>query len=174
MQFPLILKCGLSKFMYHELTENDVSLLPHFIGAVYTEDKLEYTFFPVKKTTVNLSVKAPHNAHICLAQEASSEATPMIEIFIGGWENGKSAIRLNREKPDKTEAITPFICSADEDKNFVLSWTNDGEVSLAMDGASEPFLYWKNEEPFPINQLGVRTAYGATGNWKFGGFLMYF
>lgn len=139
-----------------------------FIGAVYTEDKLEYKFFPINKFTVNLAVKAAHNAHICLAPEASSEASPVIEIFIGGWENSKSAIRLNREKPDKAEAETPSVCSADEEKKFVLTWTNDGEVSISMAGASEPFLYWKNVEPFPINALGVRTAWGATGTWNIG------
>lgn len=135
---------------------------------MHTEDKLEYTFFPINKFTVNLTVKAGHNAHICLAPEASSEVNPMIEIFIGGWENSKSAIRFNREKPDKAEAETPSICNADEDKNFVLTWNNEGEVSISMAGASEPFLHWKNEEPFPISFLGVRTAWGATGTWNIG------
>lgn len=149
-------------------TYDNVFFFFFFTGVVRTEDNLEYTFFPITKFTVNLSVKAGHNAHICLASEASSEAGSMIEIFIGGWENTKSAIRLNREKPDKAEAITTLIMEANAEKNFVLNWNNEGEVSISMAGATEPFLFWKNDAPFPINALGVRTCWGATGSWNIG------
>ncbi len=50
----------------------------------------------------NTLLIASNDAHVILSTKAEASA-PFIEIFLGGWENSKSAIRLNNEKPNKCE-----------------------------------------------------------------------
>jgi hypothetical protein len=137
-------------------------------GYLHTEDNLEYSFFPVKNFRQVLSVKAPNDAHIALTPSASDTA-PIIEIFLGGWGNKKSAIRLNKEKPDKAEAETPDVVNGETESTFVLEWNNAGKLTVSLLGATEPFLSWTNDAPFAITHLGLRTAWGATGDWKIDG-----
>jgi len=53
----------------------------------------------------------------------------------------------------------------------VVEWTADaGQVRVFVEGDEEPFLSWKNEEtPFEVRNFGVRTAWGASGDWKIDG-----
>lgn len=68
--------------------------------TVYTHENLEYLYRPVPRYALDIQVRANHNAHIALTC-APRDTQPMIEIFLGGWENSASAIRYNKEKPDK-------------------------------------------------------------------------
>lgn len=63
--------------------------------TINTEDCLTYNFEPIYGDTFNFSVACSNDAHLALTSGAE-ETTPMYEIFIGGWENQNSAIRLNK------------------------------------------------------------------------------
>jgi len=130
---------------------------------------LEYTFFPLKEFCVNVGIQAGHDGHIALSSSDSQDASPIIEIFLGGWENQKSAIRVNREKPDKVQADTANILSEGKETKFSIKWNTDGDVNVYEVGGSEPFLSWKNDAPFAITHFGLKTSWGASGDWKIDG-----
>lgn len=47
-----------------------------------------------------------------------NETHPIVEVFIGGWQNSKSVIRYNQNKPEVAEADTPQILSGNEFRGF--------------------------------------------------------
>lgn len=72
-------------------------------------------------------MRAANDAHLILSG-SPNETHPVIEIFIGGWQNSKSVIRYNQSKPEVAEAHTPGILNANELRGFWVRYT-DG-VSL--------------------------------------------
>lgn len=128
-----------------------------------TEDKLEYQFNSITGGSIHFTVKAANDAHVALSEGPSIENN-VYEIFIGGWGNAKSAIRRNREKPDKAIVETPNILSADESKGFWIRW-NGGNIAVGRAGEADPFLSWEDPEPFPVTHYGICTGWGATGQW---------
>ncbi|KAG8240222.1 hypothetical protein J437_LFUL004682 [Ladona fulva] len=130
---------------------------------VQTEDRLEYTFFPLNHGSLRFRVKAANDAHLALTT-GPTESEPMYEIFLGGWGNTKSALRRDRQKPDKAEAETPNVVTADEEREFWIRWT-DGNIQVGHGGQATPFLEYSDPDPFPIGHYGVRTGWGATGEW---------
>ncbi|XP_034248555.1 uncharacterized protein LOC117649696 [Thrips palmi] len=130
---------------------------------VQTEDKLEYTFFPVNSNSLFFKVKCANDAHIALTT-GPGESEPMYEIFIGGWGNQKTAIRRNREKPDKSLADTPNVVTGDELRGFWVRWGN-GSVAVGREGEQDPIVAWDDPEPFRITHYGICTGWGATGQW---------
>lgn len=85
---------------------------------------MEYNFHPVRSGIVNFKVRSPKDAHIALTS-GPVESDPIVEVFIGGWDNTKSVIRKNRTKPEKAESPTDGILSAGEYRGFWIRW-NDG------------------------------------------------
>jgi len=89
----------------------------------------------------------------------------MIEVFIGGWRNQKSAIRHNQSQPDKAVEATSGIVSELEYRRFWIRF-NTHSVSVGNEGESEPFLNWDNiEDPFEVTHVGFATGWGSTGSW---------
>ncbi|XP_011701794.1 PREDICTED: uncharacterized protein LOC105458296 isoform X2 [Wasmannia auropunctata] len=131
--------------------------------SLNTEDKLEYHFYPVTAGQIQFRIKAPNDAHIALTT-GPQEGDPMYEVFIGGWNNGKSVVRKNRTKPEVAETETPGILSADEYRGFWIRWDN-GVLTVGKEGESAPFLSYADPEPFGIGYFGVCTGWGATGEW---------
>jgi hypothetical protein len=128
-----------------------------------TVDKLEYHWFPSGTHGVVFRVKAGHDAHLALAP-TDSERDPMLEVFIGGWNNTKSVIRKNRTKPDVFEANTPDILNGNEFRGFWIRW--DGNViAVGKEGEGAPFMTYESSDNFPINFVGICTGWGATGSW---------
>jgi Farnesoic acid 0-methyl transferase len=69
-----------------------------------TADSKDYYFNEVPANsicTLRFRVKTAHDAHICLVSTAAQEAQPILEIFLGGWDNKMSGIRRDRESTDK-------------------------------------------------------------------------
>ncbi|XP_050295291.1 uncharacterized protein LOC126735359 isoform X2 [Anthonomus grandis grandis] len=130
---------------------------------LFTEDKLEYCFFPNSSGFVQFRVKAPHDAHVALSTQAA-EVDPMYEIFLGGWGNTKSIIRKNRTKPDVAEIPTPNILSDGEFRGFWIRWEN-GVITVGRENDAVPFLSFNDSEQIPIEYVGICTGWGATGNW---------
>ncbi|XP_055542604.1 C3 and PZP-like alpha-2-macroglobulin domain-containing protein 8 [Wyeomyia smithii] len=124
---------------------------------------LKYTFYPATSGVVNFKTRASNDAHLA-STSGPAESNPMLEVFIGGWKNTKSAIRKNRAKPDVSEAYIPGILSVGQYRGFWIKWIDD-VITVGMEGARVAFLSYKNSDPFPINFVGVCTGYGASGSW---------
>ncbi|KAK4002256.1 C3 and PZP alpha-2-macroglobulin domain-containing protein 8 [Daphnia magna] len=138
---------------------------------IFTDDDKEYVIRPIKgkgqgRDTLTFDVKCKNDAHIALL---SSEeiTTPMVEIFIGGWANQKSAIRLNQSRPDKAEEPTPDIVCCEEYRRFWVRFRNN-LIQVGREGDEEPFLSWENtEEPFKVTHFAFSTGWGSAGAWIF-------
>lgn len=127
-----------------------------------TEDCLTYNFEPIYGDTFAWSVACNNDAHLALTS-GPHETTPMYEIFIGGWENQSSAIRLNKEE-DVQKVDTPDAVCADEERKFWMSF-RDGLIRVGYKD-TDPFLEWTDPEPWKVTHVGYCTGWGATGNWK--------
>ncbi|KAK3875981.1 hypothetical protein Pcinc_019193 [Petrolisthes cinctipes] len=127
-----------------------------------TEDCLTYNFEPAYGDSVSFSVACNNDAHVALAS-GPEETTPMYELFIGGWENQHSAIRLNKGD-DMIKVETPDAVCSDEERKFSVSF-KDGRIKVGyMDTA--PFMEWTDPEPWKITHVGYCTGWGATGKWQ--------
>lgn len=131
---------------------------------LFTEDKLQYRWFPAGPSGIVLRVKAANDAHIALSTQ-EEESNPFIEVFFGGWGNKKSVIRRDRTKPEVAEAETPEILSKDEFRGFWIRWDNNGNITAGREGEATPILSYDNPSPFPIRFVGVCTGWGASGSW---------
>lgn len=76
---------------------------------------------------MSFKVRSPKDAHIALTT-GPAPSDPMVEVFIGGWENSKSVIRRNRTKPDVAETPTPGILNPGEFRSFWIRWTDGVSV----------------------------------------------
>ena len=111
-------------------------------------------------------MKCSNDAHIVLLS-SDVVASPMIEVFIGGWANQKSAIRLNQSQPDKVKEPTPNIVSMDEYRRFWIRFKHH-VIQVGKEGDEEPFLNWENtDDPFTITHFGFATGWGSKGSWIF-------
>lgn len=128
-----------------------------------TPDALQYQYYPFHNGIVQFRVRAPNDAHLILSGEPN-ETHPVVEVFIGGWQNQKSVIRVNQNKPDVVESDTPNILSPNEFRGFWIRVT-DGVVTVGREGEVAAFLSWHNPQPFMINYFGVCTGWGAAGSW---------
>ncbi|XP_072945871.1 uncharacterized protein [Epargyreus clarus] len=134
-------------------------------GAEFdTPDKLEYRFGPVAAGSLELNYRGPHNCHVCLTS-GPAEVDPMYEIILGGWENTQSVIRYCRQKPDKVTVPTPGLMNANEFRRFIIEW-KCGRLAVRDGTTGQVIMEWVDPAPFPVTHFGVRTGYGARGNWR--------
>ncbi|KAF0302992.1 C3 and PZP-like alpha-2-macroglobulin domain-containing protein 8 [Amphibalanus amphitrite] len=131
-----------------------------------------YHFREAHGTAVTFSVQIPNDAHLALTS-GPAEAAPMYEIFIGGWNNTKSAIRYTSAivfddyvSEDMCMEETPDIVSGDEMRSFTISWTS-GLIQVFVKGESSPFMSWKDPNPITVTHYGYRSRQGASGRWRF-------
>ncbi|XP_071526709.1 uncharacterized protein [Panulirus ornatus] len=127
----------------------------------HTEDSQTYNFEPVYGDSVTFSVSCGHDAHLALTT-GPEETTPMYEVFIGGWENQHSAIRLSKGD-DMIKVDTPDIVCCEEERKFWLSFKN-GHIRVGYKD-SDPFMEWTDPEPWKVTHIGYTTAWGAAGKW---------
>jgi len=88
-----------------------------------------------------------------------------VEVFIGGWENQNSAIRVNRED-DVAKVETPDELQCEHPKTYTVDF-KEGFVRVKRQGDSEPFMEWSDPDAFKPNFFGYCTGWGATGKWRF-------
>lgn len=62
----------------------------------------------------------------------------------------------------KVRIDTPQLLSQDTPKKFVISWRDD-VIEVFRDYSK--LFEWKNPNPFSISYYGLRTCWGAVGNW---------
>jgi len=127
-----------------------------------TEDELKYHFEPLYGDKVTFSVCCEHDAHVCLTQ-GPNEDSPMLELFLGGWENQFSALRKNNEDTVVKVETPDELC--DHHKGYSFSM-HMGKVTVTREGEAEPFITWEDPEPFKATHFGYCTGWGATGCWK--------
>lgn len=170
----------------------DSRVVVGLVAELETPDRMEYTFLPVTAGSILFKVQAANDAHVALTsgpnetgplyevsggagrgfERRRSRVSPIrcnsvhfvFQIFIGGWGNAKSAIRKNKEKPEVAIVDTPGILSASEPRGFWMRW-NHGDLTVGKEGQAQPFLSWKDPEPFGIGHYGICTGWGAKGNW---------
>lgn len=130
---------------------------------VNTPDKLEYQFHPASGGVFTFKVRAAHDAHLALVP-SPSDSGPVYEVFIGGWENSKSVIRKDRQKPDVVEVPTPGILNAGEFRGFWIRWY-DNVITVGREGDAAAFMSYDAQDLFPVNFVGVCTGWGASGTW---------
>nr|XP_016927675.1 C3 and PZP-like alpha-2-macroglobulin domain-containing protein 8 [Drosophila suzukii] len=130
---------------------------------INTPDKLEYQFFPASGGVFTFKVRSPKDAHLALTP-APEENGPIFEIFLGGWENTKSVIRKDRQKPEVAEVPTPGILDAGEFRGFWVRWY-DNVITVGREGDAAAFLSYDAGTLFPVNFVGICTGWGASGSW---------
>lgn len=62
----------------------------------------------------------------------------------------------------KVHIDTPEILVKDTPKKFVICW-KDGVIEVFRDNSK--LFEWKDSKPFSISHYGIRTCWGAVGNW---------
>lgn len=96
-----------------------------------------------------------------------SQEKPIVEMVIGGWNNTSSVIRVDMDKSKEVVKVdSKDVVSANHFKNFYISWARRG-LTIRLNGPMGPVLMEaQNCVNFPVQFLGVRTAWGATGSWR--------
>merc|ERR1719370_1613697 len=92
------------------------------------------------------------------------EGEPMVEIFIGGWENQGSAIRFNKGE-DLVKIDTPDVLCPVNKRQFWVSF-REGHIKVGHVGSEDPIMEWQNEEAFKVTHVGFCTGWGANGKWQ--------
>ncbi|XP_032681076.1 uncharacterized protein LOC116848753 isoform X1 [Odontomachus brunneus] len=134
-------------------------------NSLNTPNNLQYQFHAVPGGSVLIDVKAKSNGHIALTGR-KGESSPMYEIMLGGWDNMASVIRYDRKQPDKVRVDTPNLLSEHEHKRFSITWF-EGLITVRTGGQNGAVLMkWHDPNPIGVSYVGVRTGWGATGNWK--------
>lgn len=146
---------------------NTYDCISSFFSEINTPDKLEYQFFPANGGLFTFKVRAPKDAHLALTP-APEDNGPIYEIFIGGWDNTKSVIRKDRQKPEVAEVPTPGILDAGEFRGFWIRWY-DNVITVGREGEAAAFLSFDTGSLYPVNFVGVCTGWGASGTWLLDG-----
>ncbi|CAG2190100.1 unnamed protein product [Mytilus edulis] len=112
--------------------------------------------------------KACSNAYVGL-MSGNTETEPLYEIVFGGYSNTVSFIRAGKSitLPRLVEFAGPVLdCS--QYKEFRITWDdNTINVSHGLDDSGSTFLTWTSAPLWPIQNIGISTAYGSNGEWIF-------
>lgn len=127
---------------------------------IQTKDKLSYNYIPITWGEVGIYFRGASNCVIALAAE-SREAKPITELILGGWNNTKSVVRSNRN--DKAEVATVNLVSRDYFSYFRILWRKNG---VTVKKGEQVILTAPDVVKFHPNFVGVRTGWGATGQWR--------
>uniref|UniRef100_A0A6A7FN23 Farnesoic acid O-methyl transferase n=1 Tax=Hirondellea gigas TaxID=1518452 RepID=A0A6A7FN23_9CRUS len=129
-----------------------------------TGDEKCYRFKPFAGNTLRFQVKAAHDCHLAFTT-ADGETEPMYEVFIGGWDNGSSAVRFN-QSGELVKVDTPDILSEEEFREFWVVTDHD-EIRVGRGGECEPFMTCTLPEHVQTTHFGYSSGWGATGCFQF-------
>uniref|UniRef100_A0A1I8MIG9 Farnesoic acid O-methyl transferase domain-containing protein n=1 Tax=Musca domestica TaxID=7370 RepID=A0A1I8MIG9_MUSDO len=133
---------------------------------VKTPNEKKYKYYPAHGEMFAFYVCCANDCHVSLSNHADG-VKPLYEIAIGGWANTKSIIRLIGKEPDLVAAQTPDICSPHEMRGFWVRWDYNC-IQVGRKGEAVAFMSYHDKNLFPINYVGICTAYGSTGTWFVG------
>lgn len=60
---------------------------------------------------------------------------------------------------------TAGIVNVNDHRSFLVQWRN-GWIVLRDGVSGDVIMEWTDANPFPITHFGVRSPYGARGNWR--------
>ena len=132
----------------------------------YCTQLYNYGVIPTEERSLKFHIKACNNAYILLSATRDLVSPDYYELVIGGNNNHRISVR--RKYGSNRYLATVVInapLSCDEFRSFVVNWSTDGNIQIGTNS----FLYVNvtDPAPLPVNGLGMRTAYGATGLWIF-------
>jgi len=84
-------------------------------------------------------------------------------VIIGGWWNGQSVIRLNRNK-ELVENATDSFLSKDEYRGFWISWSKE-KLTVGKEDEVSPFLTYTAPNHFEFGFYSLWTGFGSSGLW---------
>ncbi|XP_071477476.1 C3 and PZP-like alpha-2-macroglobulin domain-containing protein 8 [Diadema antillarum] len=126
-------------------------------------------------TSLDFEVSANHDVYMGLSSINRREPD-IYEILIGCWGNNQSFIRQCPEsnvsgycEPTVRE-ITPNILSGYGIYDRFWITFDNSTIAVGRHGTSTPFMEATYPAPVDINYVGVFTAYGSDGYWKFHSF----
>ena len=139
-----------------------------------TPDTRSYTIVSNSGISVDdrfiiFKVKACQTTYVGL-MSGPTENDPLHEIVFGGDSNTASFLRAGKSYilPD-LERIEGKILNCNQYVDFWITW-NDYTITvgLGLQVTGSAFLTWTSPNPLlAIENIGIATAYGATGEWTF-------
>jgi len=89
----------------------------------------DYQYLPEvavsKKSHVTFRVRAGADAHVALSTMYGDTDRKTYELVLGGWSNGRSALRYGGRGPVMVRVDTPGLLDADNFRPFWISWDSD-------------------------------------------------
>ncbi|XP_061710919.1 uncharacterized protein LOC133520494 [Cydia pomonella] len=132
---------------------------------VATDNDVKWQFFPIQGDSLRIRVRASNDATIGLATHPWA-TDPMYEVVLGGWRNTKSVLRrFCCANPIKAKADTNEILKSGESRGFWVRW-DGGNFMAGREGETNPFISWRDPDPFPVAFMGVHAGYGSSGVWE--------
>lgn len=117
---------------------------------------------------LTFQVRACSHAFVGL-MSGNTETEPFYNIAFGVYSNTVSFIKAGKSTnlPRLVQFAGPVL-NCDQYKDFRVTWDdNTINFSHGLDDSVSPFLTWTDASLWPIQNIGISTAYGDNGDWIF-------
>lgn len=137
------------------------------IIKVNTPNEYKHRFYPARGKIFQFRVRCANDCTIRLSSKPQSHL-PAHEIVIGAWSNTKSTIFKDKNVQFELIVLTPSILMSNEFRGFWISWY-DNVIRVGREGEAIPFMSYKEPNLYPVEYVGICTAFGSTGSWLIDG-----